>query len=566
MQSTCNPELIEQFLDGRLSAGEQAAFEDHLDTCDACCDELRELTVGHDWWDEARCFLSSVDDTPEERGETISLDFLNPTDDPRMLGRFAGYEIAGVIGQGGMAIVLKALDPALNRYAAIKVLAPHFASSAAARQRFAREAQAAAAVLHDNVIAIHGVGKANNLPYLIMPYVRGESLQKRIDRVGALTLEEILRIAMQTARGLAAAHDQGLVHRDIKPANILLPDGVERIMLTDFGLARAADDASLTRSGVIAGTPQYMSPEQAQGDAIDMRSDLFSLGSVMYAMCTGRLPFRAPTPFGVLRRITDQEPRDIRDINSAIPDWLCRIVTRLHSKCREGRYASASEVAELLRQCLAHVQTSEANLPIELQGGERNEAGSRNLRMWVAATVAVSVSVFFWFFLPHRFNAANGTKPARALGVSRAAIAEPSSGAVTVPVSPWDVENEVNQIESDIQSIQTAFDSVLWPFSAAELRVTEPEQKVVVAGERITVQFRVRNIGERAAPLATLTARIPNGTHVDGTVPGAEVVDDALVFSISELGSGDEVLLRMSLVADRDTSIRCAPVLNLNPG
>ena len=127
-----------------------------------------------------------------------------------------------------------------------------------------------------------------------------------------------------------------------------MADGIERVKLTDFGLARAADDASLTRTGIIAGTPQYMSPEQARGEPVDQRSDLFSLGSVLYAMCTGRPPFRAETSYGVLRRITDEEPRPIREINPEIPEWLCGIVARLMAKRPEDRFQSAREVAALL--------------------------------------------------------------------------------------------------------------------------------------------------------------------------------------------------------------------------
>src|SRR5262249_29409220 len=152
-------------------------------------------------------------------------------------------------------------------------------------QRFTREAQAAAAVSHDHIVTIHAVEEASGLPYLVMQLVAGMSLQERLDREGPMELPEILRIGLQTASGLAAAHAQGLVHRDIKPANILLENGVERVKITDFGLARAAADASLTQEGVVAGTPHYMSPEQARGEAIDQRSDLFSLGSVLYAMC-----------------------------------------------------------------------------------------------------------------------------------------------------------------------------------------------------------------------------------------------------------------------------------------
>ncbi len=223
-------------------------------------------------------------------------------------------------------------------------------------QAICREAKAAAAVLHPNVIAIHSVSNDEALPYLVMSYLRGTSLQKRLDEEGPLTLHEILRIGSQIAAGLAAAHAQGLVHRDIKPANILLEQGVERVAITDFGLARAVDDATITHSGVIAGTPQYMSPEQARGEPVDGRSDLFSLGSVLYSICTGRPPFRAETTHGVMRRITDDEPTPIREINPDIPDWLCAIIGKLMAKKATDRFESAAEVTQLLEECLAHVQ------------------------------------------------------------------------------------------------------------------------------------------------------------------------------------------------------------------
>src|SRR5262249_52504919 len=153
--------------------------------------------------------------------------------------------------------------------------------------------QAAAAVTHDNVIAIYAVKDTGPVPYLVMQFIDGPTLQEKIDRSGPLSLKEVLRIGLQLAAGLAAAHAQGLVHRDVKPANILLENGIERVKITDFGLARAVDDGSVTQSGVIAGTSAFMSPEQADGAKIDHRSDLFSLGSVLYTLCAGRRPFRA---------------------------------------------------------------------------------------------------------------------------------------------------------------------------------------------------------------------------------------------------------------------------------
>ena len=362
---SCDHDQLEAFLSGELTDDEESELADHLNECVGCREQLEASAAEPDCWTQAGDLLKPQDvghdGSPAERPDELLhvrhvLDALAPTDDPQMLGRLGGYEVSGVVGTGGMGVVLKAFDRSLDRTVAIKVLAPHLASSGAARKRFAREAKAAAAVLHPNVMAIHGVANDEELPYLVMPYLRGVSLQKRIDDEGPLPTCEILRIGSQIAEGLAAAHAQGLVHRDVKPANILLEEGVERVAITDFGLARAVDDAAMTRTGVVAGTPQFMSPEQARGDAVDGRSDLFSLGSVLYTACTGRLPFRADTSFGTLRRITDTEPRAIREINPDVPPWLCEIVEKLMAKQPDDRFASASEVADRLGAWLAHVQ------------------------------------------------------------------------------------------------------------------------------------------------------------------------------------------------------------------
>jgi serine/threonine protein kinase/WD40 repeat protein len=387
LKSNCNEQLLRSYLGHELTADQEAELEGHLDQCPYCRERIRASAADEHWWAAAGNYLKR--DDVDEIAESCSLpaegawaacgaghnqvilrqirEWLDPTDDPRYIGRFGGYEILGVVGFG-MGVVLKGFEPSLNRFVAIKILAPSLATSGAARQRFAREAQAAAAVLHENVISIHRVDQSHGLPYLVMPFVSGLSLQRRIDDEGSLPLTAVLRIGRQIAAGLAAAHAQGLVHRDIKPANILLDRGVERVTITDFGLARAADDGSLTKTGVIAGTPQYMSPEQSLGEAIDARSDLFSLGSVLYAMCTGRPPFRAETGYATLRRVTDDQPRPIREINPEIPEWLCRLIGKLMAKQAGDRYQSAAEVAELLEVCLAHVQQPEvAKLPASLQ-------------------------------------------------------------------------------------------------------------------------------------------------------------------------------------------------------
>ena len=302
--------------------------------------------------DETEDAPCQVDLPPRE----CLLDFLTPCDVPNRLGKLGPYEVMDVIGRGGMGVVLRAQDPKLNRIVAVKVLAPEFAANPTARKRFLREARAAAAVSHTHVVTIHAVEDADNTPYLVMEFIDGQTLQDKIEREGTLQLKAILRIGSQIAAGLAAAHGQGLVHRDIKPANILLENGVERVKITDFGLARAVDDVSITRTGDVTGTPEFMSPEQAQGLAVEHRSDLFSLGSVLYAMCTGRSPFRADTVVAVLRRVCDDVPRPIREVNAEIPEELVALIDRLLAKNPDERFQTAEEVADLLSRHLADLQ------------------------------------------------------------------------------------------------------------------------------------------------------------------------------------------------------------------
>jgi Protein kinase domain len=358
----CDPRRLQLLAEDRLPPAEVSGLEEHLQHCAECRAALDDMADSEPWMGAFRQYLGADPTGPYElpssppSGIDETLGALAPSDWPDSLGRLGSYEVKGVIGRGGMGVVLKAFDPALNRNVAIKVLSPHLADCGAARRRFLREARATAAVAHEHVVSVFAVVETAGLPFMVMEYVPGQSLQDRLDQQGALALAEILRIGMQTAAGLAAAHAQGLVHRDVKPANILLENGIERVKLTDFGLARAAADAGMTQSGIVAGTPHYMAPEQARAEATDHRADLFSLGSTLYAMCTGLPPFRAETPVAVLRRVSDDVPRPIRQLNAEIPEWLEAIVERLHAKDPADRFASASDLADLLGRCLAHVQ------------------------------------------------------------------------------------------------------------------------------------------------------------------------------------------------------------------
>src|SRR5262245_5222090 len=209
---------------------------------------------------------------PEEPEEPLT--FLEPGLRPDSIGRLGHYEILQVVGRGGFGIVFRAFDDQLQRVVAIKVLSPKMAITSPARKRFVREARAYAAVRHENVVQVHAI-EAEPIPYLVMEFIPGETLENLINRTGPFDAADVVRIGVQLARRLAAAHATGLVHRDIKPANILIENGPDqRAKITDFGLVRAADDANLTQSGMIAGTPMFMAPEQAHGRPIDHRADL----------------------------------------------------------------------------------------------------------------------------------------------------------------------------------------------------------------------------------------------------------------------------------------------------
>lgn len=350
----------------------------HVESCSKCQERLNDLAADPNLVTEVRETLLNFDSAESWRSvsdvslvvsvesaetddhgaecEPFSLDFLAPASHPEMLGRLGRYEIERVIGTGGMGIVLKGYDTDLHRIVAIKVLKPHLAHNGAARRRFTREAQSAAAVVHEHVIPIYDVHTDSETPFLVMQYVPGQSLQAKVDERGPLEPAEILRIARQIAAGLAAAHAQGVVHRDVKPANILLEQSVDRVLISDFGLARTVDDATLTRTGVVAGTPHYMSPEQATGSAVDQRSDLFSLGSVIYFMCTGRPPFRAEHALAILNRICNDYQRPVEQVNSEIPGELAEVIDCLLSKNPDERLRDAGQVERSLEQLLLQLQ------------------------------------------------------------------------------------------------------------------------------------------------------------------------------------------------------------------
>jgi len=271
-------------------------------------------------------------------------------EEPEREIKLGHYTVIEGLGRGGMGIVFRAFDNALRRHVAIKVLGPSSESSELRRARFAREGEIAASISHENVVTVYAVGGAGEISYLVMEYVDGMSLQDRLEMEPGLSVKEIVQLGAQIIEGLAAAHAKDLIHRDIKPANILLMTNVLRAKITDFGLARPVADSGLTEAGSLVGTPQYMAPEQVRGEPLDFRSDLFSFGCVLYAMCTRETPFGADRTQKILRRILDEQPRPILEINPRIPVELIRIVDKLLAKNPSDRFQSAKDVRTLLRR------------------------------------------------------------------------------------------------------------------------------------------------------------------------------------------------------------------------
>jgi len=261
------------------------------------------------------------------------------------------YTIEGEIGRGGMGVVYRARDEKLKRPVAIKVLPPELAYRADIRARFMREAETAARISHPNIVPIHSVGESDDFVYFVMGYVDGESLAVRLKRRGRLSIEESRRICRETADALSAAHQQGVIHRDVKPDNILLEGTRGRVMVTDFGIAKAltAAGATLTEAGIAIGTPAFMSPEQAEGEReIDGRSDIYSLGVVTYQMVTGELPFQAPTVPALLMKQISEEPTPVDQMRRDVPRELAQTVMRCMEKDPERRWPTADALRRAL--------------------------------------------------------------------------------------------------------------------------------------------------------------------------------------------------------------------------
>lgn len=416
--------------------------------------------------------------------DTIDTSFLDASSRPGAMGRLGHYEVLKVLGQGAFGTVFLAFDEKLHRHIAIKTMHPQLAVSSPPRKRFLKEARAVAAMSHENIVTIFAVEELP-VPYLAMELISGQTLQEKLRNSGPMEVSEILHIGRQIAAGLAAAHAKNLIHRDIKPGNILLEDTADqKVKLTDFGLARTMDDASASRSGGgIAGTPMYMSPEQALGRTVDFRSDLFSLGSVLYEMASGRAPFRAASAVAVLKRVAYDTPRAISEIIPETPSWLCLIIEQLQAKNPEDRFQTAQEVVDLFARCQMQMAT---NSVITLNSREPSDGtpatetsfGQRaNLWPMLSIVSLIVATLTLWF------RDAGTRAPA---GMTSEPIAGP---VIVAPVIPEKEAPEIVSRQSGIVTSEADRRAADWAIRAgAELVIESENERIrVPAGESISL-------------------------------------------------------------------------------
>ncbi|GAB5402263.1 MAG: hypothetical protein Aurels2KO_04940 [Aureliella sp.] len=441
------------------------AEQEHLGSCGVCQDRLDQLSAPPASWQEiatalkspapasagriARsvCPLRDDDQSSDEATAAAIADFhcsheletlqakLEPASHPELLGRLDRYEVEQLVGYGGMGLVFRGHDTELHRVVAIKTIASGLSAHGPVRQRFVREARAVASLAHPHIVSVHDIITTGPVPAIVMQYVAGPTLDQHLRDNGAIPWRSVLQLAIQLCDALDTAHRSGLIHRDIKPGNVLLEAGCTRAMLTDFGLVRVLDNKTITRTGVLAGTPEYMSPEQAWGKSLDARSDLFSLGSLLYTMLVGTSPFAAAEPMASLNRLCNEPHRPLDEHSVEIPRQVTHLVDRLLSKQPRRRYANAAEVRGHMQELLQS--------DISLQS--RSRFGRHKSALSVVAVIAcLSVLALYW--LKPQFSEYVATKSYFA-GVAngtqqRMTREEAVEAALAAGASPFSVQPE----------------------------------------------------------------------------------------------------------------------------
>ena len=302
------------------------------------------------------------------------------------------YELEEHVGSGGMSRVYRAHDRLLERTVALKILHEHYSQDEEYVERFRREARAVAQLAHPNVVTVIDRGEHEGRQFIVFEYVDGENLKQLVAREGPLPAKQVIELGVQVASALASAHDRGVVHRDVKPQNVILSeDGMPKV--TDFGIARSADIESVTLTGTVMGTSEYLPPEQARGEPVDVRSDVYSLGAILYELCTGRVPFPGENPVSVAMRHLHEPVPSVRDRRPDIPPRLDAAIRRAMAKDPAERFGSMPELIAELEACLPSLGDGEETivLPPAVRARRRRDRARRSGARRVVRALALSL-------------------------------------------------------------------------------------------------------------------------------------------------------------------------------
>jgi serine/threonine protein kinase/Tfp pilus assembly protein PilF len=416
---------------------------------------------------------------------------------------FAGrYQIIEELGKGGMGKVYKANDTKINEKIALKLIKPEVAADKKTIERFSNELKFARKIRHKNVCQMFDLNEEKGTHYITMEYVKGEDLKKLIRKMGQLSVGQVIPIAKQVCDGLAEAHRLGVVHRDLKPQNIMVDEeGNARIM--DFGIARSILGKGITGAGVMIGTPEYMSPEQAEVKEVEQRSDIYSLGVILYEMVTGRVPFEGETPLGIAMKHKSEIPKDPRELNTQIPEDLSRVILRCMEKDKEKRYQSVEEVRSELKNIEKGIPTTERIVP------KRKPITSKEItvtfglkKLFIPALVIVALviaAVIIWQVFPRK-----------------EAIPTPS-GKPSIAVLPFeDLSPQKDQgylcdgfAESLISSL-TKIKDLRVPARTSSFSFKEKERDIQEIGEKLNVKTILEGSVQKAGDRLRITTQLIN--------------------------------------------------------
>ncbi|WP_049723453.1 serine/threonine-protein kinase [Gilvimarinus polysaccharolyticus] len=369
-----------------------------------------------------------------------------PSKEPSERRKIGHYEVVSELGRGGMGTVYRAYESSLNRYVAIKVLAPHLADDQELVLRFAREAKSVAALNHPNIVHIYYTGDDNRIPFFVMECVEGDTITDLLAERGVFSPDKAAKMILQAAKGLAAAHQSGIIHRDIKPSNLMV-DSTGTLKIADFGIALARDSSdNLTATGHFVGTTGYVSPEIFKGHTVDARSDIFSLGVVLFEMLAGRKPFDDDSPMGQMLQVVEHPAPNIHDLNPAVDAELQKILAKMIAKDPEERYQNCDQLAADIRLYLAGTATSNTVPPVSPASTQTSPS---RRRAWLALPLLLLAvgAAGYWWRAPLS-EALNGTAPAPKLLPEEAAAAPKAAVVITTKTTEAATTNAVNTAEN----------------------------------------------------------------------------------------------------------------------